>query len=86
MQAINQAILNGLLRVAMNKKVVADAKSQALKWQGIIVLEKVKVLLCKSGWQHGYIRPIEYSVFFILNKEKCYARQKNSNKNVSSRK
>jgi len=28
----------------MNKKVVADAKSQALKWQGIIVLERDKVL------------------------------------------
>ena len=28
----------------MNKKVVADAKSQALKWQGIIVPERDKVL------------------------------------------
>ncbi len=27
----------------MKKEVVADAKSQALKWQGIIVPEKVKV-------------------------------------------
>ena len=70
----------------MNIIVVADAKSQALKWQGIIVPEKDKELLCESGWQHGYIRPIEYTVFFILNKENNYARQKNSNKNVSSRK
>ena len=48
-------------------KVVADAIGQALKWQGIIVPEKDKIYFCENGWQHGYIRPIEYSVFFILN-------------------
>lgn len=52
----------------MNKKVVADAMSQALKWQDIIVSEKrQRFYLCKIGWQHGYIRPIEYIRVFILN-------------------
>ena len=51
----------------MNIKVVADAESQALKWQDIIVSEKkAKNFLCKIGWQHGYIRPIEYTRVFIF--------------------
>ena len=44
--------------------VVVDAISQALKWQSMIVLEKAN-FICEIGWQHGYIRPIEYSVFYF---------------------